>query len=256
MVGIIGGSGIYDIPWLEDAHEEIIDTEYGQAKTKIGYLEGHKAVFLARHGKSHTLMPSAVNYRANIKALFQLGVTDIFSTYAVGGIDPSMNPGDFGILSQFIDFTWGRAATFFDKEGEIVHCDMTEPYSPKLRSIIRRALEHAGQKYFDNQVYICTQGPRFETPAEIKAFSAMGATVVGMTGVPEVALAKELGISFASIAVITNLAAGVSINPLSHQEVLDMFHMKMKVLTEILKQCAIETSRNPSKVAGVKPING
>lgn len=256
MIGIIGGSGIYDLKWLENAKEEAVSSQYGDAKVKIGKLEGKDIVFLARHGKSHSLMPSAINYRANISALHQLGVTDIFSTYAVGGIDPAMNPGDFGIIRQFIDFTWGRNSTFFDKEGEVVHCDMTTPYSDKLCQIIKSALTTANQNHFDNQVYICTQGPRFETPAEIRAFSVMGATIVGMTGAQEVVLANELGMSFASIAVITNLAAGVSKNPLSHQEVLDIFNSKMQILSDVLRSCALEASKNPSVVKGATPICG
>jgi 5'-methylthioadenosine phosphorylase len=256
MIGIIGGSGIYDLKWLENAKEEVVNSQYGQAKVKIGKLEDKEVVFLARHGNSHSLMPSAINYRANISTLHQLGVTDIFSTYAVGGIDPVMNPGDFGIIRQFIDFTWGRSSTFFDKEGEVVHSDMTTPYSDKLYQIIKTALKVTSQKYFDDQVYICTQGPRFETPAEIKAFSTMGATIVGMTGAQEVILANELGISFASIAVITNLAAGVSKNPLSHQEVLDIFNSKMQILSDVLKFCAIEAWKNLSVVKRATPING
>lgn len=256
MIGIIGGSGIYDLKWLENSKEEVVNSQYGDTKVKIGKLEGKEIVFLARHGKSHSLIPSAINYRANISALCQLGVTDIFSTYAVGGIDPAMSPGDFGVIRQFIDFTWGRSSTFFDKEGEVVHCDMTMPYSDKLCQIIKSALTSANQKYFDDQVYICTQGPRFETPAEIKAFSIMGATIVGMTGAQEVVLANELGMSFASIAVITNLAAGVSQNPLSHQEVLDIFNSKMQILSDVLRFCALEVSKNPSVVKGATPICG
>ncbi len=235
MIGIIGGSGVYDIPWLENAVELIAENEYGEAKLKKGHVGSLEVVFLARHGKTHSIQPASINYRSNIKALYNSGVRNIFSTYAVGGINPKYRPGDFAIIGQFIDFTWGRNGTFHDKPGSVVHTDMSEPYSKKLSEVLKNSLQQLGQNFYENQVYICTQGPRFETPAEIKAYSIIGADIVGMTGCPEVALAREFGINFASLAVITNLAAGVSTALISHQEVLDIFNARMEIISEVLR---------------------
>ncbi len=256
MVGIIGGSGVYDIDWLEFAWESVEKNKYGEAIAKTGKLDDKEVVFIARHGMGHSLMPSAINYRANIRAMRDLGVTDIVATYAVGGIDPRFLPGDFAIPDQFIDFTWGRESTFFDRENEVVHTDMTEPYSRKLQGMIKRVLGSMHERFYDDQVYICTPGPRFETTAEIRAFRALGATLVGMTGVPEVALSRELGMSFASIAVITNLAAGVSPFPLSHEEVLEIFSQRIKVLSSVLKEVARKANDDPTIIQGATPING
>ena len=141
-------------------------------------------------------------------ALKEIGVTNILATYAVGGIDTKMEPGDFAIPTQFIDFTHGRKSTFFDEPGNIKHTDVSDPYSPILRNHIQMALIQENALFHPSAVYICTNGPRYETPAEIKAFAIMGATVVGMTGATEVILSAELGIAFAGLTVITNLAAG------------------------------------------------
>ncbi|HOC79884.1 MAG TPA: MTAP family purine nucleoside phosphorylase, partial [Caldisericia bacterium] len=170
------------------------------------------------------------------------GVRNIFSTYAVGGINPKYRPGDFAIIGQFIDFTWGRNGTFHDKPGSVIHTDMSEPYSKKLSEVLKNSLQQLGQNFYENQVYICTQGPRFETPAEIKAYSIIGADIVGMTGCPEVALAREFGINFASLAVITNLAAGVSTALISHQEVLDIFNARMEIISEVLRLSCLGVS--------------
>lgn len=242
MVGIIGGSGVYDIPWLEDAVELISENEYGEAKLKKGHVGTIEVVFLARHGKTHSIQPAVINYRANIKALYDSGARNVFSTYAVGAINPKYRPGDFAILGQFIDFTWGRNGTFHDRPGSVVHTDMSEPYSRKLSGLLKNSLQELGQHFYEDQVYICTQGPRFETPAEIKAYSTIGADVVGMTGCPEVALAREFGMNFASLAVITNFAAGVSSTLVSHQEVLDIFSARMETVSEILRLSCIGIS--------------
>jgi len=246
MVGIIGGSGFYNLDWLEKTVEKITENEYGLALLKVGILEGKKVVFMARHGFSHSIPPLAINFRANLKAFADEGVTDILSTSAVGGIINTMKPGDFAITTQFIDMTWGRCGTFYDKPGKVVHTDVSNPYSPKLRNYVCDSLKTLGLPFHDHAVYICTQGPRFETPAEIKAYAIMGATIVGMTGCPEVALAAELGIPYASIAVITNLAAGVSINPLSHTEVINIFNDRISILSDVLRLTTLKVLENPS----------
>lgn len=248
MIGIIGGSGVYDIPWLGDPQEQIVKNRYGEAVIKSGWLDNQEVAFLARHGKGHKVPPSLINYRANIMALSEFGVTDIVATYAVGGINPKMTPGDFAICDQFIDFTKNRICTFFNDPGNVVHTDVSKPYSPKLKEYIEEALVKEHAVFHPDAVYICTEGPRYETPAEIKAFSVMGATIVGMTGCPEVALANELGMAFGGIAVITNLAAGVAKHPLGHKEVIETFNMRIAQLGEILKTIAKLVCANPSEV--------
>ncbi|MEZ4812174.1 MAG: S-methyl-5'-thioinosine phosphorylase [Caldisericia bacterium] len=237
MIGIIGGSGVYNLSWLEDAREQEIETDFGSALVKVGYLDDETEVaFITRHGKDHKLPPSIINYRANIMALKQIGVTEILATYAVGGINPGMEPGDFAIVDQFIDFTWGRKSTFFDESGDVRHTDVSEPYDPTLRDLLRQALVDENVLFHPSATYICTNGPRYETPAEIKAFSVMGATIVGMTGAQEAALAAEAEIPFAALAVITNLAAGVSKKKLSHDEVVEIFNKRIETTSNILKR--------------------
>ena len=248
MIGIIGGSGVYDISWLEDQREQVVKNRYGEAVIKSGWMDNQEIAFLTRHGKGHKVSPSMINYQANIMALADFGVTDIVATYAVGGISPKMVPGDFAICDQFIDFTKKRIGTFYDQQGKVVHTDMSKPYSHKLQEFIEEALTKEHAVFHPDAVYVCTEGPRYETPAEIKAFSVMGATIVGMTGCPEVALANELGIAFGGIAVITNLAAGVAKHPLGHREVMDTFNTRISQLGEILKTVAKLVSENPSEV--------
>jgi 5'-methylthioadenosine phosphorylase len=249
MIGIIGGSGVYDLPWLENPQENVCRNKYGEALIKSGWLDGFEVAFLTRHGKGHKVSPSMICYRANIMALADFGVTDIVATYAVGGISPKMVPGDFAICDQFIDFTKTRIGTYYDQPGKVVHTDVSKPYSPKLQEYIEEALVKEHSVFHPDAVYVCTEGPRYETPAEIKAFSVMGATIVGMTGCPEVALANELGMAFGGIAVITNLAAGVAKHPLGHREVMDMFHTRTAQLAEILKTVAKLVSEDPSLVS-------
>ena len=246
MLGIIGGSGVYDVPWLDDPKEETVKNKYGEAVIKSGWLDNFEVAFLTRHGKGHKTSPSLINYRANIMALSDFGVTDIVATYAVGGIDPKMVPGDFAILDQFIDFTKNRIGTFYNEPGKVVHTDVSKPYSPKLQEFIEEALIKEHSVFHPDSVYVCTEGPRYETPAEIKAFSVMGATIVGMTGCPEVALANELGIAFSGIAIVTNLAAGVAKKPLGHKEVMDTFNTRIEQLSSILASVAKLASQNPS----------
>ncbi len=255
MIGIIGGSGVYDISWLEGAKEETIKTRYGDALVKTGWLDEFEVAFLARHGKGHKVSPSSINYRANISALSDIGITDIVATYAVGGINPKMVPGDFAICDQFIDFTKSRVGTIYDQPGKVVHTDVSRPYSPKLQEFIEEALIKEHAVFHPDAVYVCTEGPRYETPAEIKAFSVMGGTIVGMTGCPEVALANELGIAFGGVAVITNLAAGVAKHPLGHKEVMETFNLRIAQLSEILKTVSKLASSDPSCQKPTEPMS-
>jgi len=220
-IGIIGGTGVYDPAILTNVGSEVVNTPYGDIHVKTGEYMGTPVVFLARHGVGHSLPPHQVNYRGNIRAMKQLGVDRIIATGAVGSLNLEMLPGEFILVDQFIDFTKNRVQTFYDsgKQG-VVHIDMTQPYCLEFRKIIQSAARETGIPVKNKGTYICSEGPRFETPAEIKMFSAMGGDLVGMTSVPEVVLAREAEICYATIAMVTNFAAGISPTPLTHAEVM------------------------------------
>lgn len=220
-LAIIGGTGVYDPKLLENVQRLEIDTRYGTALLTKGVFQGQEAVFLARHGVKHGTPPHKVNYRANIAALVKLGVTRVIATAAVGSLNESMPPGAMVLLGQFLDFTKVREATFFDgEEAGVVHTDFTEPYCPKLNRSLLTAAKSAELELLTGGVYVCTEGPRFETPAEIKMFKQLGGDLVGMTNVPEVVLAREAGLCYATVALSTNFAAGISPTVLTHHEVL------------------------------------
>lgn len=177
---------------------------------------------MSRHGRDHATPPHLVNYRANIWALHKLGVRKILATAAVGSLSSNFRSGGLVLLDQFLDFTKSRPSTFYDggQQG-VLHVDMTEPYCSALRQDIMDAAEQIGIAVNNGACYVCTEGPRFETPAEIRMFQRLGADLVGMTSVPEVVLARELGMCYASIGMVTNEAAGISSHPLTHAEVME-----------------------------------
>jgi len=221
-LAFIGGSGIYDPAILENLKSLDIFTPYGRAVYDVGTYKGREFIFMARHGAHHSIPPHEINYRANIYALKKLGVTDIISTAAVGSLNPDYKPGELVLLDQFIDLTKSRAGTFYDgRLRGVAHIDMTEPYCAHLRKDILKAGKKMKIKIHPQGTYICTEGPRFETPAEIKAYRMWGADVVGMTNVPECQLAREAEICYATISMVTNFAAGISKTKLTHSEVLE-----------------------------------
>ncbi len=237
MVGVVGGSGIYDPSRLEGSAEETVQTPYGPVQVTTGFLEGGKVAFLARHGRAHSIPPHRVNYRANVWALRELGVSRVLATAAVGSLNPAFRPGEFVLPDQFLDFTRSRPGTFFDNE--VVHTDFTQPYCPALRAALEGAAGEMGISLVNGGCYVGTEGPRFETPAEIAAYRKLGGDLVGMTGLPEVVLARELGLCYAAVAVVTNFAAGISPTSLSHQEVLDLMATQTgRVLDLLLKTAA------------------
>lgn len=185
------------------------NTSYGEpsATPRVGIFAGQKIVFLPRHGDGHALAPHEINYRANIEALRQLGVTAVIAVAAVGGIRSDLRPGALVIPHQILDYTHGRAASF-STPGKVVHIDFTHPYTQSLRARLLDAARAAGEAVADGGVYACTQGPRLETAAEIDRLERDGADIVGMTGMPEAALAREAGMAYATIAVVVNAAAG------------------------------------------------
>ncbi len=210
-VAIIGGTGVANLSELEILHRRVVHTPYGppSAPMIIGRLHGKTVLFLARHGAGHTIPPHQVNYRANIWALMHVGVRNIIAIAASGGIHPLMEPEDLVIPHQMIDYTWGRKHTFFEGGlGHVTHVDFTQPYCPALRSKILAAGEELDLKLHPHGVYGATQGPRLESISEINRLERDGCDLVGMTGMPEAALAKELNLCYAAIAIIANKAAG------------------------------------------------
>jgi 5'-methylthioadenosine phosphorylase len=211
MLAIIGGSGLTRLSTLAVAHREVVRTPYGEPSSALlfGQISGRDVVFLARHGHGHTIPPHRVNYRANLWALKDRGVSTILAVASVGGIAPAYRPGDLVLPHQLLDYTSGRETTFFDGSDRVViHVDFTEPYSPTLRAHCLAAASAGAIAVRDGGVYAAVSGPRLETAAEIDRLERDGATMVGMTGMPEAALARELGVDYAAIAVVVNQAAG------------------------------------------------
>jgi len=213
-----------------------VDTPYGRSqKLLVGKVRRRKVVFLPRHGVGHTAPPHLVNYRANIWALHKLGVERILATMSCGSINPKMRPGSFVVVTQFIDFTKSRANTFYEGGGPgVVHVDMTEPYCPELRELLVKSAKKLNIGVYPNATYVCTEGPRFETVAEIKAFRKLGADLVGMTGVPECVLARELGMCYAGLGIVTNYAAGISKAKLTYTEVAEMLGKNTSRIQKLL----------------------
>ncbi len=220
-LGIIAGTGFYDIEALEGRREETVHTAYGQAQLTHGHWHRLPVVFLTRHGAGHSVPPHKVKYRANIRALADAGVRDVVAVNVTGSIDVDLVPGDLLCLDDFIDFTRARIGTFFDGSTPdgVVHTDMLTAYHPAIRREILDAAAGAGQPIRDGGVYACFEGPRFETPAEIRLARLSGADVAGMTGVPEVSLAAEAGLRYAAISLVVNPAAGVSDEPITMADI-------------------------------------
>ena len=211
MLAIIGGSGLTTLSNLDVSHREVVRTPYGEPSGALvfGQICGRPAVFLPRHGYGHSIPPHMVNYRANIWALHHHGVTGIVSVASVGGIRGDLHPGDIVLPDQIIDYTWGRKSTFFDGiKSPVTHIDFTQPYDLALARRIADAAQMLSLKIKVGAVYAATQGPRLETAAEINRMERDGADIVGMTGMPEAVLARELGVPYAAISVVANHAAG------------------------------------------------
>jgi 5'-methylthioadenosine phosphorylase len=212
MLAIIGGSGLTQLPGLKIKHREVVRTPYGMPSGALtfGELEGHSVIFLARHGYGHIMPPHLVNYRANIWALHSQKVTHVVAVATVGGINPELRPGRLVVPEQIIDYTHGRETTFAEYGGQqVTHMDFTWPYCEELRQICLTALREVGEDFMADGVYGCVQGPRLETKAEIDRMARDGADMVGMTGMPEAYLAREIGLCYAAIAASVNWAAGL-----------------------------------------------
>lgn len=217
-LAIIGGSGLRSLNGLEILRREVKQTPYGEPSSPLvhGLLSGKEIVFMVRHGVSHAIPPHRVNYRANLWALKDIGIEKLISIAAVGGITSELTPSRIAFPGQIIDYTWSRANTFFeDGIDQVIHIDFTRPYCEKLRQALIRAAEEAGIEALAAGTYGATQGPRLETAAEIDRMERDGCDMVGMTGMPEAALARELELRYATCAVVANRAAGRGPEPLS-----------------------------------------
>jgi 5'-methylthioinosine phosphorylase len=240
MFAIIGGSGLTQLSCLEISHRRIIRTPYGEPSGPLtfGKLKNEDIVFLARHGLGHTIPPHAINYRANLWALHSLKPCHVIAVASVGGIRADLTPGKLVIPDQIIDYTYGRNFTYFDgQEQPVTHVDFTLPYSQSTRNLLLRGAKEANEAVSDGGVYAATQGPRLETAAEINRLERDGADIVGMTGMPEATLARELGLNYAAIAVIANHAAGrgISTNGIPLKEIYAVLEHAMVKVRNILE---------------------
>jgi 5'-methylthioadenosine phosphorylase/5'-methylthioinosine phosphorylase len=230
-LAIIGGSGLNQMKGLSIHSTEQLETPYGSPSADFvhGSLNNQDIVFLARHGSPHNIPPHKINYRANIWGLKQLGITEIISVVAVGGITSNMAPAHIAIPDQIIDYSYGREHTFFaDNLEAVTHIDFTFPYSKKLRNHLIKVASESGLSFTPTGTYGCTQGPRLESAAEILRMEQDGCDLVGMTGMPEAALAKELEMDYAAIAVVANWAAGKSEGEITMDEIEQ--HLKTGML--------------------------
>ena len=239
MLAIIGGSGLYSLGEAFELEDQVDrKTPYGNTSSDIliGKWMDRRVVFLARHGQGHKVPPHRINYRANIWALSEQGVGHVVSVNAVGGITPEMRPRALVLPDQIVDYSSGRDHSFFDGEdGEVRHIDFSTPYSESLRQLVANAASELGIPLVDRATYACTNGPRLETAAEIRRLANDGCDVVGMTGMPEAALARELDIEYVSLALVVNWAAGIESRPIKMEEILVNMEQALKQAGPLLQ---------------------
>ncbi len=240
-MAIIGGTGLDAL--LGAAEQIRIGTPHGlPPPVSVGSVEGKPIAFLPRHGVHHSLPPHRINYKANIYALLELGVERIIAINAVGAIDVNLKPGDLVVPHDFIDFTKLRQPTFYD-EAPVTHVDVSQPYCPEIRALLVNSAKGCAKRVKDRAVLVCTEGPRYETPAEIEMFRRLGGDVVGMTEVPEAVLARELEICYATLCYVSNMAAGIQ-KRLTAQEVVKVAEEKMIVIEKVLRETIRQLPEN------------
>jgi 5'-methylthioinosine phosphorylase len=243
MYAILGGSGLAKLSVLQNIRRQVMRTPYGEPSgaLTIGTLAGREVVFLARHGYGHTLPPHEINYRANIWALQQMGVRGVIAVASVGGIREDLGPGTLVVPHQIIDYTHSRKHTFFSgAEAAVVHVDFTQPYAPRMRALLLEAARSCADSAVDGAVYACTQGPRLETAAEVEKIARDGGDIVGMTGMPEAALAREADLEYAALCVVVNHAAGrgTSKEQIKLAELDEVLHATIQRAVKIV-ECAV-----------------
>jgi 5'-methylthioadenosine phosphorylase len=244
-LAIIGGTGFENL--FKDSQQLRLGTPYGMAPPiSIGKIQSKSVAFLPRHGPDHSLPPHRINYRANIYALHEIGIERILATNAVGAINRRFKPADIVIPHDFVDFTKLRCTTFYD-EAPVTHIDVSEPYCPELRRVLVENATSLDLHVWDKAVLACTEGPRFETPAEIAMLKLLGCDVVGMTGFPEVSLARELEICYAAVLFVSNMAAGMQkrLTPLDVSRVSEEIMPKLgQVLTDTVTVLPLKREGN------------
>ncbi len=239
-IGIFGGTGIYDSGLLRDSKEITIETPYGKTSDTItiGEFEGKKIAFLPRHGKKHSITPHMINYRANIWAFKELGITRIIAPSAVGSLKEEIKPGDFVLPIQFIDFTKSRKNSFYDGD-KVVHISVAEPFCPELQKIVTNVMKNQNMTMHQNCTYVCIEGPRFSTKAESKFYKSTGADIIGMTLVPECQLAREAQMCYVSISTVTDYDVWAE-KPVTAKEVMNTLSKNVeitkKILVELIKK--------------------
>jgi len=256
MIGIIGGSGVYDITKeLKTIEKKVVKTPYGRSgEISLFEIHGKKVAFMARHSGNHSCPPHKINYRANIWGLHTLGVKQIIATNAVGSLELEIAPGSLVVVDDFIDFTSLREKTFYD--GEVVHVDVTEPYCNRLRNLIiaNKSVVSNGN-FVEKGVYVCNEGPRFESPAEIRMFQKLGGDLVGMTGLPEAVLAREKEICYASICIVSNYGASISPDKLTMKEVFEIMELKNREIIDLIYK-TIETMDEDYECSCLHALDG
>lgn len=240
-LAVIGGTGLYALAELQDVETHQPVTRYGapSGPVRVGTLGGRRVAFLARHGEGHTVPPHQINYRANLAALQSLGATRVLALNTVGGITEGHGPRVLACPDQLIDYTWGRISSFCEEPGsEVLHVDFGEPYTRSLRAAVISAAQRGGVVLVDGGCYGATQGPRLETRAEIARMKRDGCDLVGMTGMPEAGLAREIGLDYACLAIVANWAAGAGPDPdeiITLQDVLDHVAAASSALPRLLE---------------------
>lgn len=239
-IGIFGGTGIYDSGILENAQEVIIDTPFGKPSDSItvGIFKGRKIAFLPRHGKKHAIPPHLINYKANIWAFKELGITRIIAPSAVGSLKEEIEPGHFALPTQFLDFTKSRNGSF-SENGRVIHISVADPFCPELQSSILKVAKEQNFHIHKDCTYVCIEGPRFSTKAESKFYRTTGADIIGMTLVPECQLAREAQMCYASISTVTDYDVWAE-KPVTAKEVLETLSKNVertkKILTDLISQ--------------------
>jgi 5'-methylthioinosine phosphorylase len=241
MLAVIGGSGVTGLDIMQVVRREVARTPYGAPSGPLvfGNISEKPALFLARHGPGHIYPPHCVNYRANLQAIKDAGATALIAIAVVGGIADNAAPGTIVIPDQIIDYTYGREHTFFDgTDRRVEHIDFTLPYDESLRSQLLDAAQACGRRALATGVYAATQGPRLETAAEINRIAGDGGTLVGMTGMPEASLARELALPYAHLCVVSNWAAGRgdSVNKISHEDIFSTIESSVADVLKIIEQ--------------------
>jgi 5'-methylthioadenosine phosphorylase len=258
-IAIIGGTGLESL--LEGAERIRVGTPYGLPPSiSVGEVKRKSVAFMPRHGLEHSVPPHKVNYKANIYALHKMGVERVIATNAVGAINLDFKPCDLVVPHDLVDFTKQRQITFYDN-APVTHVDFSEPYCPEVRKVLIEKAKETVHNVWDQSVYACTEGPRFETPAEICMFKVLGCDVVGMTCLPEATLARELGMCYATLCLVSNMAAGIG-KRLTSREVIETSKLVSPKICKILREaipclpktrhCPCATSIEESRIGEAK----